>query len=77
MVLQEELKQEARVAALTTKMEILAELSMEELEETQEVLEEVSMTTVKAMRGLVSTPPLGNQEHPSTQELVVLEITPT
>ena len=77
MVLQEELKQEARVAALTTKMEILAELSMEELEETQEVLEEVSMTTVKAMRGVVSTPPLGNQEHPSTQELVVLAITPT
>ena len=76
MVLQEELKQEARVAALTTKMEILAELSMEELEETQEVLEEVSMTTVKAMRGEVSTPPLGNQEHPSTQELVVLAITP-
>ena len=65
------------MAALTIKMEILVELSMEELEETQEVLEEVSMTTVKAMRGLVSTPPLGNQEHPSTQELVVLEITPT
>ena len=58
-------------------VEDLEEVLMEELEETQEVLEEVSMTTVKAMRGVVSTPPLGNQEHPSTQELVVLAITPT
>ena len=65
------------MVALTTTMEILVELSTEELEETREVLEEVSMTTVKAMRGVVSTPPLGNQEHPSTQELVVLAITPT
>ena len=65
------------MVALTTTMEILVELSTEEREETQEVLEEVSMTTVKAMRVVVSTPPLGNQEHPSTQELVVLAITPT
>ena len=65
-------QQEAPVAALTTKMEIPVGLLTEELEETQEVLEEVSMTMVKAMRGVFSTLPLGNQEHPSTQEMVVL-----